>query len=97
MQIDELQWIPLKTDGQWAGGFCKILKNYLETAGVETSEVFYEGRTTAVVDQSPTELTLKIPADPRVPEFEEVRVTCFDNSTLEAHQCCARLTLNKVC
>jgi hypothetical protein len=28
--------------------------------------------------------------DPRVPEFKGIKVHCFESSTMEAHQVCAR-------
>jgi hypothetical protein len=36
VQMAEEVWIPLESDGKWAGGFCHLLKECLETAGVET-------------------------------------------------------------
>lgn len=95
--MEAIRWIPLKTNGKWAGGFCKILLECLEKAGVEINEVFYEGQTSTVFDHSQTLLTLKIPAHPQMPEFKEVMVSCFENSTLEAHQSCARIALKEVC
>jgi hypothetical protein len=35
--------------------------------------------------------------DPRVPEFKEIKVHCFESSTMEAHQVCARRALKEVC
>jgi hypothetical protein len=69
----------------------------LRGTGVEINEVFYEGQTSAVFDHSQTLLTLKIPAHPQMPGFKEVMVSCFENSTLEAHQSCARIALKEVC
>jgi hypothetical protein len=49
------------------------------------------------LEQTPTYLAVTVPADPRVPEFEEVEVHCFESSTTEAHQTGARRALKKVC
>jgi hypothetical protein len=46
----EEAWIPLESDGKWAGGFCHLLRECLETAGVETDRVSYEGRTVGPLD-----------------------------------------------
>jgi hypothetical protein len=48
------------------------------------------------LDQSSTYLRITIPEDPRVPEFTEVKVHCFESSTMEAHQVCARRALKEV-
>jgi hypothetical protein len=48
-------------------------------------------------EQTPTFLTVTVPADPRVPEFKEVKVHCFESSTTEAHQTGARRALQMVC
>jgi hypothetical protein len=42
-------------------------------------------------------LTVTVPVDPRVPEFKGVKVHCFECSTMEAHQVCARRALKEVC
>jgi hypothetical protein len=42
-------------------------------------------------------LTITIPEDPRVPEFKVVKVHCFESSTMEAHQVCARRAFKEVC
>jgi hypothetical protein len=73
----ERTWIPLKSDGKCAGGFCLILQECLGTTGVEVNQVCYEGRTMGPLDQSSTFLMLTIPEDPRVLEFKEVKVHCF--------------------
>jgi hypothetical protein len=93
----ERTWIPFKSDFKWAGGFYLILRECLETAGVEVDQVCYEGRTMGPLDQSSTFLTLTMPGDLRVPEFKEVKVHCFESSTMEAHQVCARRALKEVC
>jgi hypothetical protein len=59
--------------------------------------VCYEGKTMGPLDQSSTYLTLTRPEDPIVPEFKGVKVHCFESSTMEAHQVCARRELNEVC
>jgi hypothetical protein len=46
----EEEWIPLESDGKWTGGFCHLLRECLETAGVETDWVSYEGRTVGPLD-----------------------------------------------
>jgi hypothetical protein len=66
----ERTWIPLKSDGKWARGFCLILWECLETVGVEVDQVYYEGKTMGPLDQSSTYMTLTIPEDPRVPEIQ---------------------------
>jgi hypothetical protein len=38
-----------------------------------------------------------VPVDPRVPKFKGVKVHCFESSTMEAHQVCARRALKEVC
>jgi hypothetical protein len=93
----EQPWIALKSDGKWAGGFCLMLRECVETARVEVDQLGYEGRTMGPLDQSSTFLTLTIPEDSRVPEFKEVKVHCFESSTMEAHQVCARRALKEVC
>jgi hypothetical protein len=93
----ERPWIPLESDGKWAGGFCHLLRECLETAGVETDQVCYEGKTMGPLDQSSTFLTVTVPLDPRVPEFKGVKVHCFESSTMEAHQVCTRRALKEVC
>jgi hypothetical protein len=85
----EEPWIPLESDGKWAGGFCHLLRECLESAGVETDRVSYEGRTMGPLDQSATFLTVTVPVDPRVPEFKGIKVHCFESSTMEAHGVCA--------
>jgi hypothetical protein len=60
----ERPWIPLESDDKWAGGFCHLLRECLETAGVETDRVSYEGRTMGPLDQSSTFLTVTVPVDP---------------------------------
>jgi hypothetical protein len=93
----ERLWIPLELDGKWAGGFCHHLRECLETAGVKTDQVCYEGRTMGPLDQSSTFLMVTVPVDPRVPEFKGIKVHCFESSTMEAHQVCARRALKEVC
>jgi hypothetical protein len=93
----EEAWIPLKSDGKWAGGFCHLLRGCLESAGVETDRVSYKGRTMGRLDQSATFLTVMVLVDPRVPEFKVIKVHCFDSSTMVAHQDCARRALKEVC
>jgi hypothetical protein len=95
--MSERSWIPLKSDDKWVGGFCRILRECLEAAGVEVDQVCYEGKTMGPLDQSSTFLTLTVPEDPRVPEFKEVKVHCFESSTMEAHHVCARWALKEVC
>jgi hypothetical protein len=56
-----------------------------------------EGKTMGPLDQFSTYLTLTIPEDPQVPEFKEVKVHCFESSTMEAHQICAHQALKEVC
>jgi hypothetical protein len=79
----EEAWIPLESDGKWAGGFCHLLRECLESAGVETDRVSYEGRMMGRLDQSAMFLTVMVPVDPRVPEFKEIKVHCFESSTME--------------
>jgi hypothetical protein len=93
----ERSWIPHELDGKWAGGFCHLLRECLETEGVETDKVCYEGRTMAPLDQSSMFLTVTVPVDPRVPEFKGVKVHCFESSTMEAHQVCTHRALKEVC
>jgi hypothetical protein len=93
----EEPWIPLESDVKWAGGFCHLLRECLESAGVETDRVSYEGRTMGQLDQSATFLTVTVPVDPRVPEFKGIKVHCFESSTMEAHQVYARRALKEVC
>jgi hypothetical protein len=78
-------------------GFYHLLRECLETAGVETDRVSYEGRTVGPLDQYAMFLTVTIPVDPRVPELKGVKVHCFECSTMEAHQGCARRALKEVC
>jgi hypothetical protein len=92
----EEAWIPLESDGKWAGGFCHLLRECLESAGVGTDRVSYEGRTMRPLDQSATFLIVTVPVDPQVPEFKGVKVHCFESSTMEAHQTCARLRTRSV-
>jgi hypothetical protein len=92
----ERSWIPLELDGKWAGGFCHLLRECLETAGVETNQVCYKGRSMGPLDQSFMFLTVTVPVDPRVPEFKGIEVHCFESSTMEAHQVCARRALKEV-
>jgi hypothetical protein len=63
----ERPWIPLESDGKWVRGFCYLLRECLESAGVETDRVSYERRTMGPLDQSATYLTVTVPVDPRVP------------------------------
>jgi hypothetical protein len=56
-----------------------------------------QGEDMGPLDQSATFLTVTVPVDPRVPEFKEVKVHCFESSTMEAHQTCARRALKEVC
>jgi hypothetical protein len=93
----ERPWIPLESDGKWPRGFCHLLRECLKTAGLETDQVCYEGRTMGPLDQSSTFLTVMVLVDPRVPEFKGVKVHCFESSTMEAHQVCARRALKEVC
>jgi hypothetical protein len=81
----ERPWIPLKSDDKWAGGFCHVLRECLETAGVETDQVCYEGRTMGPSDQCSTYLTVTVLVDPRVPKFKGVKVHYFGSSTMQAH------------
>jgi hypothetical protein len=60
----ERPWIPLESDGKWVGSFYHLLRECLETAGVETDQVCYEGRTMGPLDQSSTFLTVMVPVDP---------------------------------
>jgi hypothetical protein len=62
-----------------------------------TDRVSYKGRTVGPLDQSATFLTVTVPVDPRVQEFKEVKVHCFESSTMEAHQTCTRRALKEVC
>jgi hypothetical protein len=84
----ERPWIPPESDGKWAEGFYHLLMECLETTGVETDRVCYEGRTMGLLDQSSTFLTVTVLVDARVPEFKGVKVHCFVSSTMEAHQVC---------
>jgi hypothetical protein len=81
----EEAWIPLESDGKWAEGFYHLLRECLETAGVETDRVSYEGRTVGPLDQCAMFLTVTVLVDPRVPEFKGVKVHYFECSTMEAH------------
>jgi hypothetical protein len=90
-------WIPLDSDGKWAGGFCHLLRECLESAGVETNRVSFKGKTMGSLDQSAMFLTVTVPVDPRVPEFKGIKVHCFESSTMEAQQVCARRALKEVC
>jgi hypothetical protein len=47
--------------------------------------------------QSATFPTVTVPVDPRVPVFKGIKVHCFESSTMEAHQVCARRALKEVC
>jgi hypothetical protein len=78
----EEAWIPLESDGRKVGGFCHLLRECLEAAGVATDRVSYKGRTVGHMEQSATFLTVTVPADPLVPEFKEVKVHCFESSTM---------------
>jgi hypothetical protein len=60
----ERPWIPLKSDDKWAGGFCLILQECLETARVEVDQVCYKGKTMGPLDKSFKNMTLTIPEDP---------------------------------
>jgi hypothetical protein len=82
---------------KWDGGFYHLLRECLETAGVEVDQVCYKGRTMGPLDQSSTYLMVTVRVDPRVPEFKGVKVHCFESSTMEAHQVCARRALKEVC
>jgi hypothetical protein len=93
----EQSWIPLESDGKWAGGFCYLLRECLQTAGVETDRVSYERKAMGLRDQTSTFLTVTVPVDPRVPEFKGVKVHCFESSTMEAHRVCACRALKEVC
>jgi hypothetical protein len=90
-------WIPLESDSKWVGGFCHLLRECLESIGVETNRVSYEGRTMGQLDQSATFLTVTVPVDPRVPEFKGIKVHCFESSSMEAHQVCARRAPKEIC
>jgi hypothetical protein len=35
----ERSWIPLESDGKWAGGFCHLLRECLESTGVEATRM----------------------------------------------------------
>jgi hypothetical protein len=63
---------------------------------VETDRVSYEGRTVGPLDQCATFLTVTVPVNPRVLEFKGFKVHCFECSTMEAHQVCARRALKEV-
>jgi hypothetical protein len=93
----ERPWILLKMDDKGARGFCLIMWECLETAGVELDQVCYKGKTMGPLDQSSTFLMLTISKDPRVPEFKGVKVHCFESSTMEVHQVCTRQALKEVC
>jgi hypothetical protein len=93
----ERAWVPLESDGKRYGGFCRLLRECLEAAGVGTDRVSYKGRTMGHMEQSATFLTVTVSADPRVPEFKEVKVHCYESSTMEAHQFSARRALKMVC
>jgi hypothetical protein len=93
----ERTWVPLESDGKSYGGFCRLLRECLEAAGVGTDGVSYKGRAMGHMEQTPTFLAVTVPADPRVPEFKEVEVHCFESSTTEAHQTGACRALKKVC
>jgi hypothetical protein len=93
----EEPWISLESDGKWVGGFCHLLRECLESAGVETDQVSYVRRTMGPLDQSATFLTVTVPVDPRVPKFKGIKVHFFESSTMEAHQVCARRPLKEVC
>jgi hypothetical protein len=95
--MSEEAWIPLESDGRRYGGFCHLLRECLEAAGVGTDRVRYKGRTVGHMEQSATFLTVTVLVDPRVPEFKEVKVHCFESSTMEAHQSGARRALKMVC
>jgi hypothetical protein len=56
--------IPLESDDKWARGFCHLLRECLETAGVETYQVCYEGRAMGLLAQSSRFLTVTVPVDP---------------------------------
>jgi hypothetical protein len=64
---------------------------------VETDRVSYEGRTMGPLDPSATFLTVTVLVDPRVLEIKEIKVHCFESSTMEAHLVCARRALKEVC
>jgi hypothetical protein len=83
--MEEEPWIPLESDGKWSGGFCYLLRECLESAGVETDQVSYVGRTMGPLDQSATYLIVTVPVDPRVPEFKGIKVHCFESSTMEVY------------
>jgi hypothetical protein len=93
----EQPWIPLESHGKWAGGFCHLLRECLETAGVETDRVSYEWNAMGLRDQTSTFLIVTVPVDPQVPEFKGVKVHSFESSTMEAHQVCACRALKEVC
>jgi hypothetical protein len=93
----EEAWILLESDGKWARGFCHHLRECLESAGVETDRVSYEGRTMGRLDQSATFLIVTVSVDPRVAEFKGIKVHSFESSTMEAHQVCVRRALKEVC
>lgn len=76
--------------------FALWLHECLERAGVCTRDVRYEGRMRGSVDSVPTEVKLIIPADPKVPEFEEVVVHAFELSVSEAHRTAARRVVHEV-
>jgi hypothetical protein len=71
----EEPWIPLESDGKWAGGFCHLLRECLESAGVETDRVSYEGRTIEPLDQSATFLIVTVLVDPQCQSSRESRCT----------------------
>lgn len=62
------------------GGFCTLLNECLEGAGVRTDVVLYEGRMRGSVDSVPSEVRLTVPVGPKVPELEKVVVFVFELS-----------------
>ena len=94
--MEEVHWYPIKTTGLWAGGFCTLLHECLERAGVDTTDVCYEGRMSGTDDFVNTFLKLTVPEDPTVPVLKRVVLFSFETSVLEAHQMCARRALHLV-
>lgn len=75
---------------------CSAQRVLGERAGVCTQDVRYEGRMKGVVDVVPTEVKLIVPANPKVPEFEEVVMHAFELLVVEAHRTAARRAMREV-
>ncbi|RCV05757.1 hypothetical protein SETIT_1G108700v2 [Setaria italica] len=89
-------WRTFEGSGLHYGGFCTLLRECLERVGVRTSRVLYKGRKRGSGDSVPTEVRLTVPADPCVPEFEQVVVFAFELSVAEAHTTAARRAVREV-